>query len=160
MRIGQRVLDNLRWCAAELTSDNGLQFVVPAGCAHGYQTLAPDTELVYATNAAYAAKAARGVRYDDPLLSIEWPLPVEVIPMSRALVARALVRLGGRPVWRENVVTDNGNHILDVHDLKITDAVGLESAINQIVGVVTVGLFAARPADVVILGGPDGVRKF
>ncbi len=89
-----------------------------------------------------------------------FPLPVEVIPMSRALVARALVRLGGRPVWREKVVTDNGNHILDVHDLKITDAVGLESAINQIVGVVTVGLFAARPADVVILGGPDGVRKF
>jgi ribose 5-phosphate isomerase A len=89
-----------------------------------------------------------------------FPLPVEVIPMSRALVARALVRLGGRPFWREKVVTDNGNHILDVHDLKITDAVGLESAINQIVGVVTVGLFAARPADVVILGGPDGVRKF
>ena len=74
----------LRWCAAELTPDNGLQFVVPTGCAHGYQTLAPDTELVYATSAAYAAGAARGVRYDDPLLSIEWPLPIEVISTSDA----------------------------------------------------------------------------
>jgi ribose 5-phosphate isomerase A len=89
-----------------------------------------------------------------------FPLPVEVIPMARTLVARALVHLGGRPVWREKILTDNGNHILDVHDLRITDAVALEAAINQIVGVVTVGLFAARPADLVILGGPGGVRRF
>jgi ribose 5-phosphate isomerase A len=89
-----------------------------------------------------------------------FPLPVEVVPMARALVARTLTRLGGRPVWRANVVTDNGNHILDVHDLHITDPVALESAINQITGVVTVGLFAARPADLVILGGPSGVRRF
>jgi ribose 5-phosphate isomerase A len=88
-----------------------------------------------------------------------FPLPVEVIPMARAVVARALAKLGARPVWRENVVTDNGNHILDLHDLRITDAKGLENAINQIVGVVTVGLFAARPADLLILGGPDGVRR-
>jgi ribose 5-phosphate isomerase A len=88
-----------------------------------------------------------------------FPLPVEVIPMARNYAARALSRLGGRPVWREKVVTDNGNHILDVHDLRITDPVGLESAINQIVGVVTVGLFAARPADVVILGGSSGNRR-
>jgi ribose 5-phosphate isomerase A len=88
-----------------------------------------------------------------------FPLPVEVIPMSRAYVARALARLGGRPVWREKVVTDNGNHILDVHGLRIDDPLGLESTINQIVGVVTVGLFAARPADVVILGGAGGVRR-
>ncbi len=89
-----------------------------------------------------------------------FPLPVEVIPMARAYVARQLVRLGGRPVWREKVVTDNGNHILDVHDLRITDPVALEAAINQIVGVVTSGLFAARPADLVILGGPTGIRTF
>ena len=74
--------------------------------------------------------------------------------MARVHVSRALERLGGRPVWREQVVTDNGNHILDVHGLRISEPVALENAINQIVGVVTVGLFAARPADLVILGGP------
>jgi len=88
-----------------------------------------------------------------------FPLPVEIIPMARNYASRELARLGGRPVWREKVVTDNGNHILDVHDLRISDPVALESAINQIVGVVTVGLFAARPADVVILGGPNGIRR-
>jgi ribose 5-phosphate isomerase A len=88
-----------------------------------------------------------------------FPLPVEVIPMARTLVQRALSALGGRPVWRETVITDNGNHILDVHDLRISDPVGLENAINQITGVVTVGLFAARPADLVLLGGPHGVRR-
>jgi ribose 5-phosphate isomerase A len=88
-----------------------------------------------------------------------FPLPVEVIPMARAYVARELARLGGRPVWREPVVTDNGNHLLDVHGLRITDPVALEASINQIVGVVTVGLFAARPADLVILGGATGVRR-
>jgi ribose 5-phosphate isomerase A len=89
-----------------------------------------------------------------------FPLPVEVIPMARAYVCRELARLGGRPVWREQVITDNGNHIVDLHDLRIADPVALENAINQIVGVVTVGLFAARPADLVILGGPTGVRRF
>jgi ribose 5-phosphate isomerase A len=88
-----------------------------------------------------------------------FPLPVEVIPMARNLVARALEKLGARPVWRANVVTDNGNHILDLHDLRITDAIGLENAINQITGVVTVGLFASRPADLLILGGPAGIRR-
>ena len=89
-----------------------------------------------------------------------FPLPVEVIPMARNYVSRELTRLGGRPVWRDKVVTDNGNHILDVHDLRISDPVALETAINQIVGVVTSGLFAARPADLVILGGPSGIRRF
>jgi len=88
-----------------------------------------------------------------------FPLPVEVIPMARNYVSRELTRLGGRPVWRDKVVTDNGNHILDVHDLRISDPVALETAINQIVGVVTSGLFAARPADLVILGGPAGIRR-
>jgi ribose 5-phosphate isomerase A len=88
-----------------------------------------------------------------------FPLPVEVIPMARVVVARALAKLGARPVWRENVITDNGNHILDLHDLRITDPKGLERDINQITGVVTVGLFAVRPADVLILGGSGGVRR-
>jgi ribose 5-phosphate isomerase A len=87
-----------------------------------------------------------------------FPLPVEVIPIARTLVARELVKLGGEPRWREGVVTDNGNHILDVHGLLIDDARGLESAINQMAGVVCVGLFAARPADVLVIGGDDGVR--
>jgi ribose 5-phosphate isomerase A len=87
-----------------------------------------------------------------PLLGT-FPVPVEVIPMARSHVAREIVRLGGNPVWRENVVTDNGNWILDVHGWQITDPVKLESELNQIVGVVTNGLFAARKADVVITGG-------
>ncbi|PAS95523.1 MAG: ribose 5-phosphate isomerase A [Candidatus Dactylopiibacterium carminicum] len=86
-----------------------------------------------------------------------FPLPVEVIPLARNAVARQLVALGGRPVWREGVVTDNGNHILDVHDLAITGPVALEARINAIVGVVTNGLFAARGADVLLLGTADGV---
>jgi len=82
-----------------------------------------------------------------------FPLPVEVIPMARSLVARQLLRLtGGQPVWRDGVVTDNGHLILDVHNLSIVDPVGLEREINQMPGVVSVGLFARRPADVVIVG--------
>jgi len=81
-----------------------------------------------------------------------FPLPVEVIPMARSYVAREIVRRGGNPVWRDGFVSDNGNAILDVHGLTITDPVGLERDLNQLAGVVTVGLFAARPADVVICG--------
>jgi ribose 5-phosphate isomerase A len=84
----------------------------------------------------------------------KFPLPIEVIPMARSLVARELLRMtGGQPVWREGVVTDNGNWVLDLHNLAITDPVGLERELNQIPGVVSVGLFARRPADVVIVGG-------
>jgi ribose 5-phosphate isomerase A len=88
----------------------------------------------------------------------KFPLPVEVIPMARSYVARELVKLGGAPVYRDGVVTDNGNVILDVHNLKILDPVGLETAINQITGVVTNGLFAAKPADVLLLGTAEGVK--
>ncbi len=88
-----------------------------------------------------------------------FPLPVEVIPMARRHVASELAKLGGRPVWREGMLTDNGNVILDVHELAITDPVTTESRINQIVGVVTNGLFAARGADVLLLGAVDGVRE-
>jgi len=86
-----------------------------------------------------------------------FPLPVEVIPMARNHVARELARLGGKPVWREAFVTDNGNHILDVHNLSIPDPVALEAEINQIAGVVTSGLFARRPADVLLVGTAEGV---
>ena len=83
-----------------------------------------------------------------------FPLPVEVIPMARSLVAREILAMtGGQPVWRQGTVTDNGNWVLDIHGLSITDPVALEQAINQIPGVVSVGLFARRPADVVIVGG-------
>jgi len=90
----------------------------------------------------------------------KFPLPIEVIPMARSYVARQMVVLGGTPVWRENVITDNGNEIIDVHNLKIIDPVKLESTINQIAGVVTVGLFAHRGADTVLMATDDGVVKF
>ena len=90
----------------------------------------------------------------------KFPLPVEVVPMASAYVARELARLGGTPKLRQGFVTDNGNLILDVHGLSITDPVGLEAKINQIVGVVTNGLFAARGADVVLLAAPEGIQTF
>jgi ribose 5-phosphate isomerase A len=86
-----------------------------------------------------------------------FPLPVEVIPMARSHAARELVKLGGQPVWREGLVTDNGNVILDVHGLHIDAPLALERAINAITGVVCNGLFAARPADELLLGTPEGV---
>lgn len=88
----------------------------------------------------------------------KFPLPIEVIPMARSYVARQLVALGGQPVYREAFVSDNGNQILDVHGLSIVDPLALETTINGIAGVVTVGLFAHRAADVLILGSPSGVK--
>ena len=89
----------------------------------------------------------------------KFPLPVEVIPMARSFVARELARLGGQPEWRMGFTTDNGNLILDVRGLAIVDPVGLETTINQIPGVVTVGLFARRGADVILVGTPQGVKS-
>ena len=88
-----------------------------------------------------------------------FPLPIEVIPMAQAQVARELAHLGGRPVLRAGFVTDNGNLILDVHDLQILDPVDLETRLNQIAGVVTNGLFARRPADVCLLGSDKGILR-
>ena len=109
-----------------------------------------------------AAAAARFVCIADESKVVDrlgtFPLPVEVIPMARSLVARRLATYGGRAVWRQGVVTDNGNHILDVHGLTIEDPPAMECELNQIAGVVTVGLFARRPADVLILGTAQGVR--
>ena len=88
-----------------------------------------------------------------------FPLPVEVVPMARSLVAREiLANTGGQPVWRQGVTTDNGNWILDIHGLMITDPLVIEREINQIPGVVSVGLFARRPADMVIVGDGDGAK--
>lgn len=85
-----------------------------------------------------------------------FPLPVEVIPMARSYVARQIVKLGGTPVWRENVLTDNGNWIIDVHNLQILNPVEFEQKLNNIVGVVTNGLFAARGANELVLGRANG----
>jgi ribose 5-phosphate isomerase A len=87
-----------------------------------------------------------------------FPLPIEVVPMAQAFVARKMVKMRGQPIWREGFVTDNGNHILDVHNLQITNPLEMETRINQIPGVVTVGIFAHRPADVLIVASDTGVR--
>jgi ribose 5-phosphate isomerase A len=108
-----------------------------------------------------AAAAKRFVCIIDASKLVErlgkFPLPVEVIPMARSYVARELEVLGGRPVWRPDCITDNGNLILDVHGLSIADPAALERTINQIAGVVTVGLFAVKPADLLLIGTDQGV---
>ena len=98
---------------------------------------------------------------DSKLVDVlgEFPLPIEVIPMARSYVSRQLVKLGGLPEYRQGVVTDNGNQIIDVRNMKIENPVELERTINQIAGVVTNGLFAQRGADVLLLGGENGVTK-
>ncbi|HEC84669.1 MAG: ribose 5-phosphate isomerase A [Candidatus Parabeggiatoa sp. nov. 2] len=97
---------------------------------------------------------------DSKLVDIlgKFPLPIEVIPMARSYVARQIVKMGGKPVWREGFTTDNGNVILDVHNLKIMEPVKLETQLNEITGVVTNGLFASRSADVLLLGSDKGVK--
>lgn len=98
---------------------------------------------------------------DSKLVDVlgRFPLPVEVIPMARSHVARNLIKLGGRPVWRSGFVTDNGNYILDVSGLNIVEPLTMESAINDIAGVVTVGIFAHRPADVLLVASDNGVTQ-
>ncbi|NRQ41339.1 ribose-5-phosphate isomerase RpiA [Rheinheimera sp. YQF-2] len=109
-----------------------------------------------------AAVAERFICIVDQTKQVEvlgkFPLPVEVIPMAAAYVARELTKLGGRPVLRDGVITDNGNVILDVHDLAISKPVELEQQINNIVGVVTNGIFAQRPADMVLVGSATGTQ--
>jgi ribose 5-phosphate isomerase A len=88
----------------------------------------------------------------------KFPLPIEVIPMAQAFIARRLVKLRAQPIWRENFITDNGHHILDVHDLQISNPLEMETRLNAIPGVLTVGLFAHRPADVLLIADDTGVR--
>lgn len=87
-----------------------------------------------------------------------FPLPIEVIPMARSYVAREIVKLGGQPIWRENYITDNGCEILDVHNMEIAEPLALERLVNNIAGVVTVGIFGVRPADVVLIAKESGVE--
>ena len=89
----------------------------------------------------------------------KFPLPIEVLPMAQEFVARRMLKMRGQPVWREGFVTDNGNHILDVHDLQIANPIDMEARINRIPGVVCVGLFAHRPADILLIAGDSGVRE-
>jgi ribose 5-phosphate isomerase A len=98
---------------------------------------------------------------DSKLVGVlgQFPLPIEVIPMAQSFVSRQLIRAGGQPIWRTGFVTDNGNHILDVHNLSILNPLEVENRLNQIPGVVTVGLFAQRRADVLLVSGDDGVRE-
>ncbi len=88
-----------------------------------------------------------------------FPLPLEVIPLARSLVARKMVALGGQPEWREGFTTDNGNWILDIHNLDLIDPVSMEKTINNLAGVVTCGLFAMRPADLVLVASKDGIKQ-
>ena len=90
----------------------------------------------------------------------KFPLPIEIIPMAKSYIGRQLIKLGGNPIFREGVITDNGNYIIDVHDLKIANPIELENELNQITGIVTNGLFAKRGADILLLGGEDGVTSY
>jgi len=89
----------------------------------------------------------------------KFPLPIEVIPMARSYVARELFKLGGKPIYRQGVITDNGNVILDIHDFMIIDPIEVENKINSIAGVVTVGLFANRGANIALVGTASGVKE-
>ena len=88
----------------------------------------------------------------------KFPLPIEVLPMAQGFVARQILKMRGQPIWRENFVTDNGNHILDIHNLPITNPLEMETRLNQVPGVLTVGIFAHRPADVMLIADNTGVR--
>jgi ribose 5-phosphate isomerase A len=109
---------------------------------------------------AAAAKRFVCIIDDSKLVTTlgSFPLPIEVIPMARTVVSRKLTALGGNPVWRQGCVTDNGNHVIDVQGLVISDPPALERELNQIPGIVTVGLFAVRPADVLVVASDGGVR--
>src|ERR1700730_13356413 len=147
----------------DLNSAGGLSFFI-----HGADEATANGALIKGGGAALtrekvvAAASAKFVCIIDDTKLVEvlgkFPLPVEVIPMARSYVARQLVKLGGQPVGREGVVTDNGNPILDVHNLRLDDPGAFESAVNQIAGVVTVGLFALRRADILIVAGDDSVK--
>ena len=112
---------------------------VLAGAARRFVCIADDTKLVGMLGA--------------------FPLPIEVLPMAQAFVSHKLIKMRAQPIWREGFVTDNGGHILDVHDLAIPNPIEMETRLNQIPGIVTVGLFAHRPADVLLIGNDSGVRE-
>ena len=110
---------------------------------------------------AGAARKFLCIADDSKLVGMlgSFPLPIEVLPMAQEFVARQLIKLRAQPVWRDGVITDNGNHILDVHDLAISNPLEMETRLNQIPGIVTVGIFAHRSADILLLAGDEGVRE-
>ncbi len=128
---------------------------------HGYLVKGGGGALTREKVVATASRRFVCIIDDSKLVGMlgRFPLPVEVVPMAQAFVARRLVKLRAQPVWREGFVTDNGNHILDVHNLQISNPLEMENRLNQIPGVVTVGIFAQRPADVILIGGEEGVRE-
>lgn len=149
----------------ELNSINGLEVYVDGAdevnpqrkCIKGGGAALTREKIIAGASKKFVCIADE-TKYVDVLG--KFPLPVEVIPMARSFVARELVKLGGQPVWRENCITDNSCEILDVHNLSILDPVALEKTINMIPGVVTVGLFASRPADVVLISKGDDIVTF
>ena len=110
---------------------------------------------------AFAARRFICIIDDTKLVGMlgSFPLPIEVLPMAQAMVARRMLKMRGQPIWREGFITDNGNHILDVHDLQISNPLEMEAYINRIPGVVTVGIFAERAADILLIGGDNGVKE-
>lgn len=110
---------------------------------------------------AFAARRFVCIVDDSKLVGMlgKFPVPIEVLPMAQEMVSRRMLKMRGQPIWREGFVTDNGNHILDVHDLQISNPLEMEARINRIPGVVTVGIFAHRPADILLIAGDDGVRE-
>ena len=161
--------------SAERLKQRGVQVLdlnaapAPAVYVDGADEVAPDRCLTKGGGGALTREKIVAASADEFVCIVDesklapalgaFPLPVEVIPMARGLAARALARLGGKPEWRQGFTTDNGNIILDVHGLRIEEPLALEREINNIVGVVCNGLFAANAADLVLVAGRRGVRK-
>ena len=161
--------------SAERLKQRGVQVLdlnaapVPAVYVDGADEVAPDRCLTKGGGGALTREKIVAASADEFVCIVDesklapalgaFPLPVEVIPMARGLAARALARLGGKPEWRQGFTTDNGNIILDVHELRIEEPLALEREINNIVGVVCNGLFAANAADLVLVAGRRGVRR-
>ena len=161
--------------SAERLKQRGVQVLdlnaapAPAVYVDGADEVAPDRCLTKGGGGALTREKIVAASADEFVCIVDesklapalgtFPLPVEVIPMARGLAARALARLGGKPEWRQGFTTDNGNIILDVHGLRIAEPLALEREINNIVGVVCTGLFAANAADLVLVAGRRGVRR-
>ena len=128
---------------------------------HGYLVKGGGGALTREKVIAAASRRFVCIIDDSKLVGMlgRFPLPIEVVPMAQAFVARRLIKLRAQPVWREGFVTDNGNHVLDVHNLQVNNPLEMENRLNQIPGVVTVGIFAQRPADVLLIGSDEGARE-
>ena len=128
---------------------------------HGYLVKGGGGALTREKVIAAASRRFVCIVDDSKLVGMlgRFPLPLEVVPMAQAFVARRMVKLRAQPVWREGFVTDNGNHVLDVHNLQISNPLEMENRLNQIPGIVTVGIFAQRPADVLLIGSDEGARE-